>query len=208
MIRIGSIVLRVDDLQRQTEFWEAALGCVRRDSGESDDFVLLARPTAPGRTFRSTRFVRRSKFLPPPPRPVYGRPGGRGRTLARPRCDRGALGQTATGRGLRHPRRSRGQPLLRRRHLVVDQVVEQPLGLGLRRQIARFQRKNLRLKYTGSAAQVGVVAAEPVLAHHDRHFSRTRRDATLSGATRAWSGRERSTAKNAVSPSVAIPLPQ
>ena len=63
MIRIGSIVLRVDDLQRQTEFWEAALGYVRRDSGESDDFVLLARPTAPGRTFRSTRFVRRSKFL-------------------------------------------------------------------------------------------------------------------------------------------------
>ncbi len=43
MIRIGSIVLRVDDLQRQTEFWEAALGYVRRDSGESDDFVLLAR---------------------------------------------------------------------------------------------------------------------------------------------------------------------
>jgi catechol 2,3-dioxygenase-like lactoylglutathione lyase family enzyme len=44
MIRIGSIVLRVDDLQRQTEFWEAALGYVRRDSGESDDFVLLGPP--------------------------------------------------------------------------------------------------------------------------------------------------------------------
>jgi catechol-2,3-dioxygenase len=29
MIRIGSIVLRVDDLLRQTEFWEAALGYVR-----------------------------------------------------------------------------------------------------------------------------------------------------------------------------------
>ena len=40
MIRIGSIVLRVDDLQRQTEFWEAALGYVRREE-ESDDFVLL-----------------------------------------------------------------------------------------------------------------------------------------------------------------------
>ncbi len=41
MLRIGSIVLRVDDLQRQTEFWQAALGYVRRDDGKSDDFVLL-----------------------------------------------------------------------------------------------------------------------------------------------------------------------
>jgi catechol 2,3-dioxygenase-like lactoylglutathione lyase family enzyme len=40
MIRIGSIVLRVDDLERQTEFWEAALGYARRD-GDDDDFVLL-----------------------------------------------------------------------------------------------------------------------------------------------------------------------
>ena len=40
MLRIGSIVLRVDDLERQTEFWEAALGYVRRDE-TSDDFVLL-----------------------------------------------------------------------------------------------------------------------------------------------------------------------
>src|SRR5207245_145093 len=40
MIRVGSIVLRVDDLQRQTEFWEAALGYVRRED-DSDDFVLL-----------------------------------------------------------------------------------------------------------------------------------------------------------------------
>lgn len=58
MIRIGSIVLRVDDLQRQTEFWEAALGYVPRDSGESDDFVLLARPTAPGRTSTSAPATR------------------------------------------------------------------------------------------------------------------------------------------------------
>lgn len=40
MVRIGSIVLRVDDLHRQTAFWEAALGYVRRED-DSDDFVLL-----------------------------------------------------------------------------------------------------------------------------------------------------------------------
>jgi hypothetical protein len=41
VLRIGSIVLRVDDLRRQTEFWQAALGYVRIDDGKSDDFVLL-----------------------------------------------------------------------------------------------------------------------------------------------------------------------
>jgi hypothetical protein len=40
MIRVGSIVLRVDDLQRQTEFWSEALHDVRRLDG-SDDLVLL-----------------------------------------------------------------------------------------------------------------------------------------------------------------------
>jgi catechol 2,3-dioxygenase-like lactoylglutathione lyase family enzyme len=40
VVRIGSIGLRVDDLKRQTEFWEAALGYQRRE-GDSDDFVLL-----------------------------------------------------------------------------------------------------------------------------------------------------------------------
>jgi catechol 2,3-dioxygenase-like lactoylglutathione lyase family enzyme len=39
MIRVGSIVLRVDDLQRQTEFWAAALDYVPRK--DDDDFVLL-----------------------------------------------------------------------------------------------------------------------------------------------------------------------
>jgi predicted enzyme related to lactoylglutathione lyase len=39
-LRVGSIVLRVDDLKRQTEFWEAALDYERRVS-DSDDFVLL-----------------------------------------------------------------------------------------------------------------------------------------------------------------------
>jgi hypothetical protein len=41
MIRVGSIVLRVDDLKRQTEFWAAALDYVPRVDFPSDDFVLL-----------------------------------------------------------------------------------------------------------------------------------------------------------------------
>jgi catechol 2,3-dioxygenase-like lactoylglutathione lyase family enzyme len=40
MIRVGSIVLRVDDLQRQAEFWATALHYVGRE-GEGDDFLLL-----------------------------------------------------------------------------------------------------------------------------------------------------------------------
>ena len=40
MIQIGSIVLRVDDLERQAQFWEAALGYERRID-IPDDFVLL-----------------------------------------------------------------------------------------------------------------------------------------------------------------------
>jgi predicted enzyme related to lactoylglutathione lyase len=40
MIRIGSIVLRVDDLARQKAFWTAALDYTPRDE-TSDDFVLL-----------------------------------------------------------------------------------------------------------------------------------------------------------------------
>jgi predicted enzyme related to lactoylglutathione lyase len=40
MLRVGSIVIRVDDLERQAEFWEAALGYVRRDL-QADDFILL-----------------------------------------------------------------------------------------------------------------------------------------------------------------------
>jgi len=40
MVRIGSIVLRVQDLRRQAEFWAAALDYVPRDE-QSDDFLLL-----------------------------------------------------------------------------------------------------------------------------------------------------------------------
>ena len=39
MLRVGSIVVRVDDLERQAGFWESALGY---DRGiEREDFVLL-----------------------------------------------------------------------------------------------------------------------------------------------------------------------
>jgi len=40
MIRVGSIVVRVDDLQRQAEFWTAALDYERREA-DSDDFLML-----------------------------------------------------------------------------------------------------------------------------------------------------------------------
>ena len=40
MLRVGSIVLRVDDLERERAFWTAALDYVGRD-GEDDDFALL-----------------------------------------------------------------------------------------------------------------------------------------------------------------------
>lgn len=39
-VRVGSIVLRVDNLRRQTEFWAAALDYVPREE-QSDDFALL-----------------------------------------------------------------------------------------------------------------------------------------------------------------------
>jgi catechol 2,3-dioxygenase-like lactoylglutathione lyase family enzyme len=41
MIRVGSIVFRVEDLQRQTEFWAAALDYVPREGPSDDDFALL-----------------------------------------------------------------------------------------------------------------------------------------------------------------------
>ena len=64
MLRIGSIVLRVDDLHRQTEFWQAALGYVRRDDGTSDDFVLLG-PSDGAGPHLSLDQVRSSLHIPP-----------------------------------------------------------------------------------------------------------------------------------------------
>ena len=39
-VRVGSIVIRVDDLEKQVAFWSAALDYVPR-RGDADDFVLL-----------------------------------------------------------------------------------------------------------------------------------------------------------------------
>jgi predicted enzyme related to lactoylglutathione lyase len=41
MLRVGSIVIRVDDLERQARFWSAALDYQRRP-GDDDDFALLS----------------------------------------------------------------------------------------------------------------------------------------------------------------------
>ena len=41
MVRIGSIVIRVDDLALQKAFWSAALDYVPRDNEPDGDFVLL-----------------------------------------------------------------------------------------------------------------------------------------------------------------------
>ena len=42
MLRIGSIVIRVDDVDRESDFWTAALDYVPRD--EDDDGFRLLRP--------------------------------------------------------------------------------------------------------------------------------------------------------------------
>jgi hypothetical protein len=63
MIRVGSIVLRVDNLQGQAEFWEAALDYVRRES-DSDDFLLLRPRSGLGPNLSLDR-VRSTLQVPP-----------------------------------------------------------------------------------------------------------------------------------------------
>jgi catechol 2,3-dioxygenase-like lactoylglutathione lyase family enzyme len=64
VVRIGSIVLRVDDLQRQTEFWQAALGYERRREADNDDFVLLCPSDGVGPNLALDR-VRSDLQIPP-----------------------------------------------------------------------------------------------------------------------------------------------
>ena len=63
MLRVGSIVIRVDDLRLQTEFWTAALDYVPR-AEDGDDFVLLRPRDGIGPNLSLDRV--RSKLQVPP----------------------------------------------------------------------------------------------------------------------------------------------
>jgi catechol 2,3-dioxygenase-like lactoylglutathione lyase family enzyme len=63
MIRIGSIVIRVDDLDRQRAFWTAALDYMARD-GDDDTFALL-HPREGGGPNVSLDRVRSTVQIPP-----------------------------------------------------------------------------------------------------------------------------------------------
>jgi predicted enzyme related to lactoylglutathione lyase len=64
MISVGSIVIRVDDLQRQAAFWAAALDYVPRDGPSADDFVLLRPKNGVGPNVSLDR-VRSTVHVPP-----------------------------------------------------------------------------------------------------------------------------------------------
>lgn len=63
MIRIGSIVIRVDDLEREAAFWEAALGYIRRED-DSGDFLLLRPRDGGGPNVSLDRMRSRLQFPP------------------------------------------------------------------------------------------------------------------------------------------------
>ncbi len=63
MVTVGSIVIRVDDLQKQTVFWSAALDYVPREE-DSDDFVLMRPREGIGPNVSLDR-VRSALQLPP-----------------------------------------------------------------------------------------------------------------------------------------------
>jgi catechol 2,3-dioxygenase-like lactoylglutathione lyase family enzyme len=63
MISIGSIVIRVDDLERQKAFWTAALDYVPRE-GDDNDFALLRPRSGTGPNVSLDR-VRSALQIPP-----------------------------------------------------------------------------------------------------------------------------------------------
>lgn len=62
-LKVGSIVIRVDDLARMTEFWSKALDYVPRED-DSDDFVLMRPRTGVGPNV-SLDAMRSERHLPP-----------------------------------------------------------------------------------------------------------------------------------------------
>ncbi len=66
MLRVGSIVIRVDDLVRQTAFWTAALDYVAREDVHAPgaDFALLHPRTGDGPNVSLDR-VRSEVHIPP-----------------------------------------------------------------------------------------------------------------------------------------------
>ncbi len=63
MLRVGSIVIRVDDLERQIAFWSAALDYVPRE-GHDETFALL-RPREGAGPNVSLDHVRAAVHIPP-----------------------------------------------------------------------------------------------------------------------------------------------
>ncbi|WP_394831221.1 hypothetical protein LVJ94_32390 [Pendulispora rubella] len=63
MLTVGSIVIRVDDLERQKVFWTAALGYVAREPHDPD-FVLLKPPSGIGSNISLDK-MRSKRVLPP-----------------------------------------------------------------------------------------------------------------------------------------------
>jgi catechol 2,3-dioxygenase-like lactoylglutathione lyase family enzyme len=64
MLRVGSIVIRVDDLQPQKAFWTAALDYVPRDGPEDDDCAMLRPRDGVGPNLTLDR-VRSEVHVPP-----------------------------------------------------------------------------------------------------------------------------------------------
>ena len=62
-LRVGSIVIRVDDLERERAFWMAALGYLARD-GDDETFALLHPPDGVGPNLSLDR-VRAPVQVPP-----------------------------------------------------------------------------------------------------------------------------------------------
>jgi len=67
MLRVGSIVIRVDDLARQTAFWSTALDYVPRESDlrPESDFVLLRPRDGAGGPNVSLDAMRSTLHVPP-----------------------------------------------------------------------------------------------------------------------------------------------